>query len=425
MKKLLFSILFLCTISAFCQEVKPKETAVEFYGFVRLDAYMDTYKSVDAGHDMFYLLPKYSTVAGLEANKQRSSQITPVASRLGVKVNLPEIFKAKVTGLFEFDFAGNLKTDPTLFRILQANSVFTWQKSSLLLGQTWHPFFGGSCVPVVAGINTGAPFNCFNRSPMIRYNMIFKGLTVSISALSEIQYVSPMMEDNKDLVPSLLTPNHAKRNGVVPELVLSAEWTKNTITLGAGAEYKVIKPRMIFTGTNAQLNSISNEFLNSTAFMGYGRYKKNKLMVLAKGVYGDNMSHLTLPGGYGVATYDAASGKETYTSYRTFVSMMNIVYGQKYQIGLFVGYGKNLGTNDTLNSFDGKAKTKGLFTDMQNMYRVAPHISLNLSKFKLIAEYENTVANYGIGAINLTNGLYDSTHKTANSRFIIAVSHFF
>ena len=430
MKNLLFLLLIIFSFAAIGQDVKPKETLVEFYGFVRLDSYMDTYKSVDAGHDMFYLLPKYNMISGVEANKQTSSHLTPVASRLGVKVNFPEILKAKVTGLFEFDFAGNLKTDPTLFRILQANSVLTWEKSSLLLGQTWHPFFGGSCGPVVAGINTGAPFNSFNRSPMIRYNMKFGGLTASASVLSEIQYTSPMMEDNPGLVgpnppPSLLTPNHAKRNGVIPELVISAEWTKNAVTLGAGAEYKVIKPRMIFAGTDVKLNSISNEFLNSTAFMGYSRYKKNKLMILSKGFYGENMSHMILPGGYGVATYDATSGKETYTSYRTLTSMLNIVYGQKWQFGLFAGYGKNLGTNDALVGFEGKAKTKGLFTDMQNMYRVAPHVSLNLPKFKLIAEYEYTSANYGTGAIKLANGLYNSTHKTVNNRVIIAVSHFF
>lgn len=404
---------------------------LDFYGFVRVDAYMDTHKGVDAGHDIFYLLPLYANPANFKGDdlyEQTSSNISAIASRLGVKINFPEILKAKATGLIEFDFAGNLKSDPTLFRIRQAYSLLTWEKSSLLLGQTWHPFFGNSNVPVVAGLNTGAPFSCFNRSPMIRYNQKFGALTVSASAVSEMQYTSPLI-DQEDFPKTLLTLNHAKRNGVIPELVLSTEWTKKTITLGAGVEYKRIKPRMMITGTltdGSKVSSIAEEFLNSTAFMAYSRYKKDKLTILLKGFYGDNMSHLVMPGGYGVTSFNAATGKETYTSYKTYTSSLNIVYGQKWQGGLFAGYGGNLGTNAPLfDSGSGKAKTYGSFLNMQTMYRVAPHISFNLAKLRLVAEYEMTSANYGTGAINLTNGLYARSHTATNNRLIMVLTHYF
>lgn len=401
-------------------------TTLDFYGFVRVDGYMDTYKGVDAGHDIFYLLPLYANPAnfkGDDFNQQLSSNISAVASRLGVRINFPEVMKAKATGLIEFDFAGNLKSDPTLFRIRQAYSLLTWEKSSLLIGQTWHPFSGNSCMPTVAGLNTGAPFSCFNRSPMIRYNMKYGGFTISASAVTEMQYTSPLI-DQADFPKTLLTLNHAKRNGVIPELVLSSELTDGSITLGSGVEYKKIKPRMMITGTNGSFKA--DEYLNSFAFMGYGRYKKNKTTVLLKAFYGNNMSHLTMPGGYGVATFDAATGKETYTSYRTFTSLLNIVYGQKWQVGLFAGYGLNLGTNSALfNAGGGTAKTYGSFLNMQTMYRAAPHISLNLAKFRLIAEYEMTSANYGTGSINLTNGLYASSHAATNNRVIIVMTHYF
>ena len=415
-------LLFIAMLAVFISKGQSDDNVtLDFYGFVRVDSYMDTYKGVDAGHDIFYLLPAYAVKNNVEVNHQTSSNISAMASRLGVRINFPEVLKAKATGLLEFDFAGNLKADPTLFRIRQAYSLLTWEKSSLLIGQTWHPFFGGSCLPTVAGLNTGAPFSCFNRSPMIRFNMKSGGLTVSVSAVSQMQYNSAAI-DVADF--NLVTANQAKRNGVIPELVLSSEWTKNTITLGAGIEYNRIKPRMMITGTTG--SAIADEFVNSTAFMGYGRYKKDKLTVLVKGFYGDNMQNLTLPGGYGVATFNAATGKETYTSYRTYTSMLNIVYGQKWQGGLFAGYGGNLGTNDKLfDSGGGKAKTYGLFTNMQTMYRVAPHISLNLPKFKLVAEYEMTAANYGTGNINLKNGLYSSTQKATNNRVIIVMTHYF
>ena len=103
-------------------------------------------------------------------------------------------------------------------------------------------------------------------------------------------------------------------------------------------------------------SKIADEFLGSNAFMAYGRYKKDKLTLLLKGYIGDNMQHLTLPGGYGVASFDSTSGKETYTSYKTYTAAFNLVYGQKWQVGLFAGYGGNLGTNEALYNFGGKAQ---------------------------------------------------------------------
>jgi len=397
---------------------------LDFYGFVRVDAYMDTYKGVDAGHDIFYLLPAYGVKNGAEFNNQLSSNISAMASRLGVRITFPEVLKAKATGLLEFDFAGNLKSDPTLFRIRQAYSLFTWEKSSLLVGHTWHPFFGGSCLPIVAGLNTGAPFSVFNRSPMIRYNMKFGGLTISASAVSQMQYNNVGI----DVAEFSATANQAKRNGVIPELVLSTEWSKNAITLGVGAEYNRIKPRMLITESIAdgkEISAIADEYLGSSAFMAYGRYKKNNLTILLKGYLGDNMQNLTLPGGYGVASLDSTTGKETYTSYKTYTSALSIVYGQKWQAGLFAGYGANMGTNDALISVAGKAKTYGLFTSMQSMYRVAPHISLNLPKFRLVAEYEMTTANYGTGTINLNDGLFATSHAATNNRVIVVMTQYF
>ncbi len=422
MKKIFFALPAILA-AIFVHAQSQNKPTLDFYGFVRVDAYADTYKGVDAGHDVFYLLPLYVQTDGIEdLNEQLSSNITAIASRLGVKIKFPDVLGAKVTGLLEFDFAGNLKADPTLFRIRQAHSVLSWEKSSLLIGQTWHPLFGNSCAPVVAGLNTGAPFCCFNRSPMIRYNMNLGEFTISASAVYEMQYTSPMIDQSD--YSYLLTSNHAKRNGVLPELVLSGEWTKKAVTLGAGAGLKRIKPRMKTTGTEG--NFKADEYLTSSVFMAYARYKTEKLMLLAKSYLGGNMSHLVMPGGYGIATYDEATGKETYTSYTTCANSFNMVYGKKWQLGLFAGYGFNLGTKDALwDSGDGSAKTYGSFLNMQTMYRVAPHVSLNLNRFRLVAEYERTTANYGTGNIDLSDGLYDTTHEATNNRIILVISHYF
>ncbi len=427
MKKIL--LFFLTTLMFIIAKGESNDNiTLDFYGFVRVDSYLDTYKGVDAAHDLFYLLPAYAVINKTEINDRLSSNITATASRLAVIINFPDVLKAKATGTLEFDFVGNLKADPTLFRIRQAYSLLTWEKSSLLVGQTWHPFFSGSCIPTVAGLNTGAPFNCFNRSPMIRFNMKFGELTLSAAAISQMQYNTPSI-DAEEL--KIVTFNQAKRNGIIPEMVLSTEWMKGSITVGAGLGHNTICPRMMITGNPTDstiLSSVADQYLNSTYGMLYGRYKKDKLTVLLKGYCGENMAHLTMPGAYGIATRDPFTGKETYTNYTTYTTSLNIVYGQKWQFGIFAGYGENLGTKDPLwDSGGGKAKVYGLFSSLQSMYRFAPHVSLNLPKFRLVGELEVTGAKYGAAgsSINLTNGLYATTHNTVNKRFIIVMTQYF
>lgn len=60
MKKLLFLLLILCAKSAFNQEAKPKGTTFEFYGFIRYEAFWDTYKGLNAANEQFFIVPLYN-----------------------------------------------------------------------------------------------------------------------------------------------------------------------------------------------------------------------------------------------------------------------------------------------------------------------------------------------------------------------------
>jgi hypothetical protein len=427
----LLAVMFGVTNLANAQD--EKKPTIELYGFIRVDAYMDTYKGQDLGHDIFYLLPQYAKVGDIEINNTPSANISAIASRLGARINGPDVFNAKLTALMEFDFAGNLRTDPTMFRIRQAYSQLTWEKSSLLMGQAWHPFFGGTNMPVVAGLNTGAPFHAFNRSPLIRYNQKIGGLTLSLSAVSEMQYSTKSVDDYIiQKYPFIVrnTPNQAKRNGILPEMVVTADWViDGKLFAGAGAQYKIIKPRMLLENANGDFFK-ADETLSSTGFVGYLRYKGSKMNIMGKGFYGQNMSHLVMPGGYGIASYDVATGKETYTNYTNYTVLLSAVYGTEFQVGLFAAYGQNLGTDkklyDKSNYGNGNDKnTFGLFETVQDMMRVAPHIAYNKGKLRFVAEFETTIANYGQGAINLDNGLYNSVASATNNRVIFTMTHYF
>ena len=408
-------------LSAAGQQNDDGKLSVDLYGFIRNEIFIDSYKGLDAANELFYVVPLYvgQDDNGADINEQYSSNLSAIASRLGVKVAGPEIFGAKTSGTIEFDFGGIVKTEPTLFRIRHANMVFNWEKTRLLVGQTWHPFWGGGAFPSVAGLNTGAPFQAFNRSPQIRYDLLAGDWTVSGAAVYENQYTSKCFDAS-----NYSSPTQAQRNGVMPELVWSAEYKKAGFTVGAGAQIKRIKPRMTVAGSAGKFKA--EEFLASTGFMGYLKHASDRFTITAKGYYGQNMTHLTLLGGYGVATRDEATGEETYTNYNNYTTLLNLVYGRKWQAGLMLGYGENLGTDAALyDDGSGTGIVTGLLPNVQDMARVAPNVALNVSKFRLVVEYEMTTANYGTGTFDFSDGLYADKHRATNHRFIAMMMYFF
>ena len=159
--------------------------------------------------------------------------------------------------------------------------------------------------------------------------------------------------------------------------------------------------------------------------MAYGKYSQGKLMMLLKGYYGQNMAHLTMVGGYGVATYNSLTGKETYTNYNNYSTLLNITYGDKWKPGLLLGYLKNMGSSDPLANKSGNADVWGLGTNIMNMYRFSPSISYSVPKFLLTAEYEMTTAAYGVGEINFNNGLYADNHSVINNGVRLIMTYFF
>ncbi len=438
MKKLFFALLFFCTLTAISQEKQTKPSA-EFYGFVRFESYFDTYKGLNAANDQFYIVPLYAGVDanGKHINEATSYNFSSMATRLGVRINGPEILKAKTSANIEADFAGDLANNPAMLRVRQAHTVFAWSRSSLLVGQTWHPFWSGKVFPIVGGLNTGCPFQPFNRSPQIRFD--YKAspkLTLTAAVVSEFQYKSYGFAKIDSMYPSAMSytdkSDAFNRNAGVPEMTTNIELNNGGFTLGAGASLKYIKPTLYTVGMSPGKDSkknVSDELVQGVSFVGYAQYTKKLFTIKAKTVLGQNMSHLNMPGGYGVKSLDKATGAMTYTPYTSTTSFVNVIYGQKYQVGIFGGYMKNLGTSDALYNFGSQAApvavTPGLLPQIQSIYRVAPNFTVNISKLRLSFEYELTSAEYGKGNINLSDGLYNSKVNATNHKGQLMLMYFF
>lgn len=389
-----------------------QEKSLKFYGFIRNEAYVNTYKGVNAIKDMFYIYPNYigTDANGKDFNEVTSTNMLAVASRLGLNVNGPEILGAKTSAKMEFDFAG--KPNRTVFRIRHAFAKLQWEKSDLIMGQTWHPLFCVTSYPRIVSYNTGSPFQPFNRSPLTRFNYHMSDLTLSATASFDLQFLSNGPAGKTD---------QYKRDGVIPDLTFNAEYKSKYVTVGAGSSYRILKPRTVTFDDKY----VSEDYSTGLTHTIYGKVSVGDLNITAKSTLVQNGTHLLMLGGYGVAKRNATTGEEEYTNYNNLASLINIVYGTDTKVGCFGGYSKNLGTSEALYNDNGSAIIWGFGDKIQDLYRASVFASKKIDNLKLGIAYELTSANFGTDGFSFEDGLYDTTHKATNHGFVLSMVYLF
>lgn len=402
-------------VSGFSQK---KNFSYHFYGFVRADLFYDTRNNECTVSDNFYLFPKNTVfdADGKDLNAKPSGSFYTFCTRLGLDVTGPKIWGAATSAKIETDFGG-FSSNNTMLRIRQAYINFDWSHSSFLIGQTWHPLFG-DVSPTVLNLSTGAPFQPFNRSPQLRYQYKTNHLTVTASAIYQLIYLSngPKGKNAEYL-----------KNGLIPELFAGIDYHNNKLMIGAGVEMISLKPRTEATITKIEEgNEITetykvNERITTASFVAQIKYTEPKYKLSAKTVYGKNLCHLSIPGGYGVSSENIENGQREYTPYTTSSTWINAVYGTKYQVGVYGGYVKNMGTNKPLaNVSNGRY---GSALDVDQLICGAAHFSYNLPHWKAGIELNCTTAYYG--DINTLTGKVGNTHPVTNLRILGLAIYYF
>jgi len=418
--------LSLISFSISLSAAEPTTTSLKFYGYVGNEFFYNSRQNVEMVDGAIMLFPKpvSPNAAGQDINSTAQAEMLSVNSRLGVDISGAPILGAKSSGKIEADFAG---TGATFFvlRIRQAYAKLNWNKTELLLGQTWHPLFG-NVAPTTPSSNGGAPFQSFNRSPQLRLKQtLTNSLSVTAAALYEMQYASQ---------GPLGTLNCYLKNAIAPDLFIGLENKTACWTTGVGVDFKTLKP-----------DAMNKATISSLSANAYAQYVKNKLQLKAKLTYGENLSDQLMLGGYGVSEY--AKDSTTVLSYTNFKNMngwFNIVYGTKFQVGLLVGVSQNLGTSDNLavnktkkfttygyGFYDNSVlnsnlkKTDATYLDQQVLdvlYRVAPQVSYNLPNLKFGLEYNFDMADYGKLK---ADGIPDTWYTVRNNRILASVSYIF
>ena len=406
----LFISLGLASLSSFGQDNKlPVDYKI--YGFVRAEGYYNTRASVDVADGLHYMYPadrKYDA-NGKDLNSISDNGFYSYNTRLGLDLKGPDVGKALLTGKIETDFAGN-SSGSSILRIRHAYLKLNWEQgSSILLGQTWHPFWG-DYIPQVMDLSVGSPFQPLNRSPMIQYTYEKSKLRLRASAV----FQSTM----KSYGPNGQSNEYMRKSGM-PEIVLGIDYKfSDVFTAGANVEFLSLRPR-IESDLDDKIYKVT-EHVSSLSYEVHAQYKKNLLTIVAKSALNANMAHTMTLGGYGVHSQNAADGERKYTPIRFSTSWVNVIYGDKYQLSVFGGYSKNLGSSKSLlNTED----IYGRGTNIDQLMRASVIGTYNIPHWQLGVEYALSTAWYG--DIELRNGKVKDTHSVTNNRIACVATYIF
>jgi len=410
-QKIILALLFaFCMTKANSQEIESN-WGIKFSGFVKTDIFYDTRQTsssngIREGH--FFLYPDnvlYDNEDN-DLNANSSFHMLSIQTRLKGDISGPDAFGAKTSGVIEAEFFGTSETDLNGFRLRHAYVKLDWSKTTLLVGQTWHPMFPAESFPKTVSFNTGAPFTPFSRNPQVRLTRKSGIASFSLTAYSQRDFSSSGPEG---------TSNKYLRNSGVPGLNMQFRIpASDAITGWAGLDYKTLRP---------QLRTIANIETGSKigSFSAFATLKitTTPVNISLMGLYGQNASDLCMIGGYAVTGItDPVTQERTYTNRSTANLWTDLSSnGKKVVVGLFAGYSKNLGTGEDITG-----PVYGRGNNIDHLFRISPRIIFTEGHLSFGAEVESTIAAYGTMQ---DNGKVINTNNVNNVRILLSTIYKF
>jgi len=402
---LLISLSILKPFNVKSQKSEKKDWGIKFGGFVKTDFWLDSRQLVTAREGIVALYPKNIDPDnnGNDINAGTNFNFSAITSRISGKITGPDAFKAKTSGILEADFSGNSNSDINGFRLRYAFVQLKWKNRKLLCGQFWHPMFVTDVFPTVNSLNLGVPFQPFIRSPQVTFTQSIKNLNIIVSALSQRDY--------SNIGPIGVSPTYQSQ-AVIPNGHIQVQYKTSKHTFGIAADAKVLRPQL---ATDSLY--ITDATISSFAGMFYYKYSNKKICIKTKSIYGQNMTEHLLLGGYAIKSRDSLTMKETYTATNHLFSWANITYGDKVKVGIFGGYGKNLGTtHDNIGIY----YSRDYLIDY--VYRFSSMVHVKSDAFHFVTEVEATTAAYGTPDVD---GKVLDSKEVTGIRLLFTVLYFF
>jgi len=137
------------------------------------------------------------------------------------------------------------------------------------------------------------------------------------------------------------------------------------------------------------------------------------------GVYAQNGTDLMMIGGYAVADITSVTNDfKTYTNLNSASFWIDLsTNGKKVSAGIFTGYSKNLGSDEAI-----AGAVYGRGTDIDNLFRISPRITITGGRLSFAGEIESTTAAYGTRD---ENGRVTETRNVSNLRILLSTIYKF
>ncbi len=365
------------------QENKP---VYKFGGMIDFKVYTDSYKSRTYRNDLIYffpLAPKYNA-AGEDLNKVSTLNMSIFSSRLNFSVSNFKFLNAEANAYVEGDFLGANEAGLQMFSMRHIYLNLKWGKNALLLGQTNHPVYIDEVSPNTIAFAAGLPYYFLNRAPQIRYTRKIND-QFSVTAAAVVFSLH-----------NTVGPVNSQTTAMMPDMQVQLKYGANSpLFIGLNAGYKLLKPRQTDAAGTMIDKTVGSynvsAFAKATTKAGY----TFKLW----GIYGENLTMLLFPGGYGKLLQDNASGDYDYSNIRTFSSWADFetpILANRWRAGIFAAYQKNLGSSKELDlTKDASGNfSYGFFRDAEISWfsKIAPRVEFIADK-KLIFALEYALSH--------------------------------
>ena len=408
------------------KEAVKEEIKAHFkpYGFIRTYGFYNTRATKSLTEDLFFFIPlDKNSVDDVDVNAVGNFGYQAITTRIGLDIKDYKFGNTAIEAKIEADFyclnsGGNIGT----LRMRQAYARLMWEPSekfshSLLVGQSWHPI-AADLVNSIA-LESGAPFDAFNRSAQLMYNANFgKHVTLTAGFIEQMQYRSngPDGSTNKyqryAILPEAYLGVSVKAGGFLGRVGCSAlsirphyGYYSQTVTTPAqtatitdandGSTYTIeVSPAKTVT---TQTSQRYHEWLTTFNPFIFLQYTGKIWQIKAKAILAQSGEHMQLNGGYAATAGPDDGINYRYTPTQSLVSFFSGQVGKRYQFIGMVGYQKNLGLAGGKEMLDASRYyfSGNGFKNINQMMRVSPTFAFNLGKMQLALEYDYTMVQYG------------------------------
>lgn len=351
-----------------------------FSGYVNAEFFFDSRQMISAREGSVPLFPArvQKDPDGQDLNAVHSTTFSLLSSRLHAGITGPEVFGARSSALVEVDFLGTGQDKFNLIRMRHALIRLNWENTELLAGQYWHPLFVVQCYPGVVAFGSGVPFHVLNRGPQLRLTHKTGPLSLAAVLITQSDFASPGPAG---------TGSAYIRNSGWPEIFGQVIVEAKGFLAGGSAGYLWLRPR-----TTTSLGYLTNETMDGFSGNLFAKWQGSAASIKLQAIYGENMAHLVMLGGYGEAALtDPGKNTFSYTGIRNLSVWSDFETNtQPLRAGLFAGFSRNLGSETNIT---GQSWARG--SDIAYMFRISPRISLFYGKTSFNLELLYDVAAYG------------------------------